>query len=116
MIKRNYIFDHIGCNRVFNAPNYLKQHKDKNHVNKVNNFDYLSCYNQDVDVDFEIDESDTEEICYFNFIIPPIILTNPALESSIPDIGLNINNPDFFNDKSISIYSNYQEKILSNFK
>ena len=120
MIKRNYICDHIGCNRVFNAPNHLKQHKERKHIKKANNFDYLSCNNQvdvNVDVDFEIDESDTEEICNINFIIPPIILNNPTLESLIPDIGLNINNPDFLhNDEPISIYSNYQEKILSNFK
>ena len=114
-MNRKFICDFLGCNRVFNQINHLKQHKERLHyakdtikliTNKVSNFE---------DVDFDSLECDGSEEEILNFTLPPIILNNQTLENSIMDINININinNPDFFHgDKPISIYYNFQKEWL----
>jgi len=112
-MKKNFMCDFIGCNRVFNQSNHLNQHKQKFHISNASKYRVSKIIDEEQDVDWEFDGESVEEILN-NFTLPPIILQNPNLETSIVVIDININNPDFFiNDKPISIYSNFQEQCLS---
>jgi hypothetical protein len=51
---------------------------------------------EEVDVDWKEQCDGESENILVDFTLPPIILRNPELESSIVDINVNINNPDFF--------------------